>query len=77
MGMGKSLHATTLSVHASKRMISAIEARANALGITKSKFASLILEKWSAEGRQPVNEPDRLMQIAAKSVATASKQKSL
>jgi len=74
-GVGKSRHATTLSVHASKRLIAAIEARADALGLTKSRFASLVLEKWSTEGCQPVNEPDRLMQIAAKSVTVAAKKK--
>jgi len=73
--VGKSQHSTTLSVHASKRLIIVIEERARALGISKSRFASLILDKWAETGYLPINEPDRLLQIAAKSLSGGQKRK--
>jgi len=72
--VGKSLHATTLSVHASKKVIAVIEARADALGISKSRFASLVLEKWATGGWPPVNEPDRLMRIAQQGTTIPKKK---
>jgi hypothetical protein len=73
--VGKSIHATTLSVHASKPLIAVIQSRANALGISKSRFAAQILGKWATAGHPPVSEPDRLMQIAAKSAPASPKKK--
>jgi hypothetical protein len=68
--VGKAKNAETLSVHASHRVIFAIEAKAARLGVSKSKYSALILEQWLQTGCPPISEPDRLIQIAAKSEAS-------
>jgi hypothetical protein len=57
--MGKAQNAETLSVHVSKTAIATIQKRADGNGISKSRFAALVLEKWVAEGCPPVSETDR------------------
>lgn len=49
-----------------------IEDRATALGITRSRFAALIIEQWAKDGHTPVNEPDKLLLISKKSIAYSS-----
>jgi hypothetical protein len=56
--MGKSSHSDVLSVQCRKTLISKISERANAIGISKSRFAALILEKWEREGARPVSPAD-------------------
>jgi len=41
-----------------------IEERAISLGISRSRFAAMIIEQWAFRGHSPVSEPDKLMQIA-------------
>ncbi|AHF94159.1 hypothetical protein OPIT5_06885 [Opitutaceae bacterium TAV5] len=65
--MGKAKDSETLSVHASKKHVETIAARAAPLSLSKSKYAALIIEQWVQAGCPPVNEPDRLMQLAKKS----------
>ena len=59
--MGKSSHSDVLSVQCRKVLISKISERANAIGLSKSKYASHILEKWLAEGAKPVTPADSAM----------------
>jgi hypothetical protein len=56
--MSKSPHSELLGVQCRKVLVAKISERANAVGISKSKFASLILEKWLAEGAKPVSPAD-------------------
>jgi hypothetical protein len=72
--MGKAANAATLGIHVKKDIITLIDARSGALGLTRSAYAALILEKWVAEGAPAVNTPDRLMQIAAFPDAVPSKR---
>ena len=41
-----------------------IRQRADALGLTVASYTRLILKKWRDNGMPPVNQPDKLMQIA-------------
>lgn len=45
-------------------VITIIDARAEALGWTRSRFASEVLLRWHEQGCPPITEADRLMQIA-------------
>ncbi len=41
-----------------------IDRRADALNLTRSTYAALVIEDWYKRGCPPITEPDRLMQIA-------------
>ncbi|OAM87589.1 hypothetical protein AW736_21970 [Termitidicoccus mucosus] len=56
--MGKSSHSEVLGVQCRKALVAKISERANAIGISKSRFAALILEKWDREGAKPVSPAD-------------------
>jgi hypothetical protein len=62
IGKGRKIIGITVD----ESLAATVQKRAAALGITPSRFAAMIAEKWQAEGCPPVSEPDRLMQIAAK-----------
>jgi|GEM_PF-1811621 len=47
--------------------------RATSLGISRSRFAAMIIEQWAKDGYSPVNEPDKLMLIARKHPLSSSK----
>jgi len=59
--MGKSSHSEVLGVQCRKVLVAKISERANAIGLSKSKYASHILEKWMAEGAKPVTPADTAM----------------
>lgn len=61
--MGKSSTTATLGVQCRKELIAKIEARARAAGMTKSRFAALILEKWETDGEKPVSDADRALTV--------------
>lgn len=60
--MGKAKDAGTLSVHVAHTHHSIIAARAEAAGISKSKFAAHIIEAWVAAGCPPVTPADAALQ---------------
>ena len=49
-----------------------IEERATSLGISRSRFAAMIIEQWAKEGYSHVSEPDKLMLIAKKHSSLSS-----
>jgi hypothetical protein len=59
--MSNSAHSELLGVQCRKVLVAKISERANALTMSKSKFASLILEKWLADGAKPVSPADAAM----------------
>ena len=52
---------TLIGITAPKRIVELIDARANALGWSRGKFALEILEKWEKEGAKPINRIDETM----------------
>jgi hypothetical protein len=46
-----------------------IEERAISLGISRSRFAAMVIEQWAKNGSLAVSEPDKLMLIAKKSAS--------
>jgi len=62
----KSRTKTLLSLSIAPAWREEIDRRAESLNLTRATYATLILEKWWKDGRPPVTEPDRLMQIANK-----------
>jgi len=43
-----------------------IDRRAESLNLTRATYATLILAKWWSDGKPPVTQPDKLMQLAKK-----------
>jgi hypothetical protein len=64
----KSRTKTLLSLSVSPQWRDEIDRRAALLNLTRATYATLILAKWWADGRPPVTEPDRLMQLAGQSI---------
>lgn len=50
-----------IGVTAPNELLALIDARAEALGWSRAKFALAILENWQAEGAKPVNKIDATM----------------
>lgn len=50
-----------IGITASESLLAIIEARAEALGWPRAKYALAILEQWEAEGAKPVNKIDATM----------------
>jgi len=65
IGKGKKQFGVVLSSQLSKL----IEERATSLGISRSRFAAMIIEQWAKNGSVAVSEPDKLMLIAKKSAS--------
>lgn len=63
MGKSRNEHAETLGVQCKRTLIAKIEKRAKAIGISKSRYAALILEKWEADGEKPVSQADRALYV--------------
>ena len=59
--MSNSAHSELLGVQCRRVLVAKISERANAIGLSKSKYASHILEKWLAEGAKPVTPADAAM----------------
>lgn len=53
-----------MTINIAKAAADEIGRRADALHLTPSTYAAIIVEKWVADGCPPVTEPDRLLQIA-------------
>ena len=70
-GKGK----TMVSVTAPDELLAIVDARAEALGWSRAKFALAILETWQAEGSKPVNKIDATMapEVMAKLAASHAK----
>lgn len=75
IGMGKVAHASTLSAHCRNEIIDMVNARATAIGLKRSAYVNLILEKWMADGCPPVSTPDRLMRIVQEPTEKAKPSK--
>jgi hypothetical protein len=71
VGKGKTL----INVSVPNAWRDEIDRRAEGLHLTRATFTMLILAKWWQDGRAPVSEPDKLMQIAAKTVAQKSQRR--
>lgn len=63
--MGKSTN--LLGVQCGAAIIAKIDDRAKALGVSRSRYATLILEKWVADGMKPVSQADRALYVLGKS----------
>lgn len=62
MHMGKSAPGiTTISAVVPDEYMAVVDARANALSLSRSRFAAMVFERWIREGAPPVSEPDRHM----------------
>ena len=59
--MSNSAHSELLGVQCRKVLVAKISERANAIGLSKSRYASHILEKWLADGARPVTPADTAM----------------
>lgn len=70
-GQGK----TMISVTAPNELLALIDARAEAIGWSRAKFALAVLENWQAEGAKPVNKIDATMapEVMAKLAASHAK----
>lgn len=70
--VSKSRVSETMGVHVPKRIARLIEARAEAIGHKKSRYAAMIVEWWAAQGAPAINRVDETMraevmdQVAAK-----------
>ncbi len=62
----KSRTKTLLSLSVPPPWRDEIDRRAISLNLSRATYATLIIEKWWNDGKPPVTEPDRLMQIANK-----------
>jgi len=63
IGKGKTLVSVSLPDEWRKE----IDKRAAALRMTRAAYVRLMVENWWKAGCQPLNEPDKFMQIARKS----------
>lgn len=63
--MGKSSHSEVIAAQCRKDIIAKIEERAEALGITKSRYTALILEKWKRDNFPPISKADGVMSALA------------
>ena len=57
VGHGKAV----VSASVPKDIADEIARRAELLGISKSRYAAMVLQRWHESGDPPVSEPDRLM----------------
>lgn len=71
IGAGK----TVVSGSVAQEIADEILRRADALNMSKSRYAAKILETWYEKGCPPVTEPDRLMRIAAEAARTKETRK--
>jgi hypothetical protein len=57
-----------------KRLAAIIDDRREMLRWPRAAFALAILEEWAARGCPPVNESDRLMQVARQATAKSPRK---
>jgi len=57
---------TLISISIPQAWRDEIDSRAAALSLTRAAYATMILERWWAEGCPAISEPDRLMQLTCK-----------
>jgi hypothetical protein len=65
--MKRNTSKTLLSLSIPEDWRQEIDRRAESLNLTRATYATLILAKWWSDGKPPVTEPDRLMQVAKSS----------
>jgi len=52
-----------IGVNAPANLVAIIDERADSLGLTRSRFAAMILEWWEARGCPPVSPADEAVQL--------------
>lgn len=52
-----------LSVWITEEKIARLDERAESIGLTRSKYVLLILDKWFADGEPPVSKTDEVMRL--------------
>jgi hypothetical protein len=67
IGAMKNRNRTILTLTVPPAWRDEIDRRASALNLTRATYANLILAKWWDDGKPPVTQPDRLMQLAIRS----------
>jgi hypothetical protein len=68
IGKGKQL----VSLSLPEAWLEEIDQRSASLRLTRATYATMVIEKWWTEGKGPVSEPDRLMQLARGKVSKSS-----